>query len=603
MTVTVLEARARVEAAAAKTICAAFAGTVERLGSAIALRGRCPDGWNELSWDGYADGACRVAAALQALGLQRGERVALMLRNRPEFHLADMGIMLAGGTPVSIYNSSPPDRVSALLGHSQAVMAIVEDVFIDRLQAVRDQLPALRNVVVVGDADPAGKALAWDFLLDSAPVDLETAADTVAPGDLATIIYTSGTTGAPKGVLHTHRGLTANVAMMAELWGPLEGMRAISYLPMAHIAERLSTHYLHVTLGSVVSCSPDLLELGAVMAEIHPHWWFCAPRMWEKLQAGIEALVARDAAQAEAFQTARALGAEVRALRSRRQPVAERLAAEWENARREVIRPVLAPLGLDEVRIAATGAAPMRRTVHEFFLDCGLPLSDAYGQSECPGISCDPLDVAPGTSGKPFPGVEVRLAEDGEILARGPNLFVGYLDDPEATAEAIDADGWLHTGDLGMFDEEGNLLVIDRKKEISVCSSGHNVSPAQVEAALKESSLVGQACVVGHGRPFIAAILILDPEGAATFARREGLGQLTLPELARNPAVLTAVEHDVALANERFSRADSVRSFRLLGEEWLPDSDVLTPTGKLKRRGLAERYETVIEELFSASTD
>jgi long-chain acyl-CoA synthetase len=242
----------------------------------------------------------------------------------------------------------------------------------------------------------------------------------------------------------------------------------------------------------------------------------------------------------------------------------------------------------------------MARDTHEFYLDCGLPLSDAYGQSECAGISWDLVDVVPGTSGKPFPGVEVRLADDGEILARGPNMFDGYLDDPEGTAAALDADGWLHTGDLGQFDKGGNLTVIDRKKEIIVCSTGHNVSPVQTEAALKESALVAQACVVGHARPFVAALLVLDPEGAATFSRQQGLDGLTLAELAAHPAVRTAVERDVAVANERFPRAEQVRAFHLLGEEWLPDTDILTPTAKLKRRGIATRYHAAIDALYSS---
>jgi long-chain acyl-CoA synthetase len=601
VTEAILAARARLEAAAAKNVCSAFAATVGRIGPAVALRGRETGGqWSEMSWDAYAHGACRVASALDALGLRRGERVALMMRSRPEFHLVDMGTMLAGGTPLSIYNSSPPVRVSALLGHSQAVIAVVEDRFLERLEAVRDQLPALRHVVVVGDtADPAGKVVPWSTLLDASPVDLQAAADAVSPEDEATVIYTSGTTGAPKGVLHTHRATAINMAMFSELWGSLQGLQSISYLPMAHISERNVTHYVHVTMGTVVSCCPDLVELPAVMAEVHPHWWFCAPRMWEKLKAGIEALMARDPARAEAFQSARALGAEVRALRAAGRPVHDTLAAQWDRARREVIQPVLAPLGLDRVRIATTGAAPTPRETHEFFLDCGMPLSEAYGLSECPGITCDPVDVVPGTAGKPFPGVEVRLADDGEILARGPTLFAGYLDEPDSTAEAIDADGWLHTGDLGVFDEAGNLSVIDRKKEIIVCSSGHNVSPVQVEAALKESVLVGQACVVGHGRPHVVALLVLDPEGAGTFARREGLDGLTLADLARHPVVLAAVEHDVAIANERFPRAEQVRAFHLLGEEWLPDSDLLTPTAKLKRREVVARYQTEIDKLYA----
>ena len=604
MPTSVLEMRARLEDAAARNLCSAFAATVSRLGGEVALRAReGPGRWRDWSWDYYADVACRVAGALDGLGLQRGERVALMLRNRPEFHGADMGTMLAGGTTLSIYNSSPPSRVAALLGHSNAVIAIVEDVFLDRIQAVRDQLPALRHVVVVGDTGPADNVVPWNTLLDAAAIDLHAAADAVAPEDVATIIYTSGTTGAPKGVLHTHRATTICVAMLAELWGSLEGFRCISYGPMAHIAERSVSHYVNATMGTVVHSCPVLSELPAVMAEIHPDWWFCAPRMWEKLQAGIEALTAQDPARAKAFQSARTLGAEVRALRAAGRPVRHTLAEDWDRARRDVIQPMLAPFGLDQVRIAATGAAPTRRDTHEFFLDCGVPVCENYGQSECPVITSAPADNSvPGTAGKPFPGVEVRLADDGEILARGPHVFAGYLDDPEATAETLDPDGWIHTGDLGVLDEQGNLKVIDRKNEIIVCSSGHNMSPVQMEAKLKEASLVSQACVVGQGRPFVVALLVLDPEGARTFAGREGLHGLTLADLARHPAVLAAVERDVAIANDRFPRAEQVRAFRLLAEEWPIDSELLTATAKLKRRGLLAHFQAVIEELY-AGTD
>ena len=232
------------------------------------------------------------------------------------------------------------------------------------------------------------------------------------------------------------------------------------------------------------------------------------------------------------------------------------LAADWDQARRDVIQPLLAPFGLDQVRIAATGAAPTKRDTHEFFLDCGVPVCENYGQSECPVITSAPADNwSSGTAGKPFPGVEVRLADDGEILARGPHVFVGYLDDPKATAATLDPYGWIHTGDLGALDEQGNLKVIDRKNEIIICSSGHNMSPVQMEAKLKESSLISQACVVGHGRPFVVALVVLDPEGAGAFARQEGLHGLTLADLARHPAVLAAVERDVAIANDGFPRA------------------------------------------------
>jgi long-chain acyl-CoA synthetase len=309
--------------------------------------------------------------------------------------------------------------------------------------------------------------------------------------------------------------------------------------------------------------------------------------MWEKLHAAIEARISSDPALAAEFHAAQELGGAHFELANAGEPVPEDLGSDWERAREEVISPVLAEVGLDRVQISLSGSAPMPRHVFDFFTRCGLPLSDCFGQSESTGfVAWDPRHVVPGTSGKRFPGTELRIAEDGEILSRGPTVFAGYLDAPELTAQVVDERGWLHTGDLGRLDDGGNLRIIGRKKEMIVPTSGHNVSPVAIEAALKESPLIAQACAVGEGRPHIAALLVLDPEV---------LGGRT----AGDADVRTEIDAHVALANARFPRPEHVRSYRILDEEWLPDSDVMTPTAKLKRHGIHARYAGEIDALYT----
>jgi long-chain acyl-CoA synthetase len=580
------------------TVTAAFARTVARQGNEIALRAPAGDGFRDLTWTDYADAACRVAAGLRALGLRPGERVALMLRNRPEFHVVDLGVLLAGGTPVSIYNSSPPERVAYVAGHAGARLAVVEDVFSERFAAARACGAGVDKVVTVGE----GGDLALDDLVGAAPLDLDAAAAQVRPEDLVTVIYTSGTTGDPKGVMLTHANLDFTVGVYGSVLGrSLQGLRQVSYLPMAHIAERLATHYFHVTQGSVVTTCADLVaDLGRLMVAVQPEWFFGAPRLWEKLQAGINAVAGADTDRAEAFAATRRLGWRAFLARRDQGTVDEALAKEWADVHADQVAPVLQRVGLGGVVIALTGAAPMPRHTSEFFLSLGVPLSEVWGMSETAGTGTwSPHRIMPGTAGRPVPGLDVRLGDGDEILVKGPCVFAGYLDDPQRTAEVLDADGWLHTGDVGRFDGEGNLSIVDRIKDILVPSSGHNVSPAQLEALLMESPLVGQACVVGDGKPHVAALLVLDPEMARAWAAAHGVEDSAPATLAGHPELRAEIGTFVEEVNQRLPRAERIVTFAVVGDEWLPDSDVLTPTAKLKRRAVQERYAENIDALYA----
>jgi long-chain acyl-CoA synthetase len=620
---------------------AAFASRVGAQAGDVALRAGAGEDVPQLTWSEYADQACRAAAGLRALGLRSGERVALMLRNRPEFHVADMGILLAGGTPVSIYNSSPPDRIAYVVNHAEARIAIVEDVFAERFAAARAETPKLEHVVLVGgpglgvspESTGSGVSLerhsdvTFTELVAAGPVDLESAAGEVSAEDLLTIIYTSGTTGDPKGVMLTHRNLCFAVDTYSTVLGrSLQGLRQVSFLPMAHIAERMATHYFHIAEGSVVTTCDDLTALVPTMARVQPEWFFSAPRLWEKLQGAIEAMTSADPAAAKGFAEARRLGWQVFLAERDGDGPGPDLAADWEEARQQYVLPFLTKVGLGRVLIALTGAAPIPRHTSEFFLSMGIPLSEVWGMSETAGLGTwSPHHIVPGTVGKPSPGVELRLGApgdrgvpegpgdrgvpegpgdrgvpegEGEILVRGPCVFSGYLKDPERTAEALDADGWLHTGDVGRFDDEGNLSIVDRIKDILVPSSGHNVSPAQLEARLKECPLVGQACVVGDGRAHVAALLVPDPEMTRAWAKAHGAEDASLAELAEHPEFRAEVGAFVDAVNQQVPAAERIVAFAVLGEEWMPDSEVLTPTAKLKRRAVNQRYADVIDTLY-----
>jgi long-subunit acyl-CoA synthetase (AMP-forming) len=574
-------------------------------GGEVALRRMRPDGTGleEWTWAEVGDRAARLATAFTRLGLGRGERLLLFLRNRPEFHVVDLGGLLAGGTPLSIYNSSAPEQVAQLAGHSRSRIAVVEDIeFLERLLKVRDELPELRAVVVVDDPDglrPADVHLLADLYADE-PVDLPAAAAAVRPEDLATIIYTSGTTGPPKGVMLTNANIRAQCVGYMALVGSTPDRRTVSYLPMAHVAERMVTHYGWLWQRTTVTCCPDQSSLVAYLVQVRPTDLFGPPRVFEKLKAGIEAAVAAAGPeQAAGFEQARAVGRQVAELRAADRPLPPELAAAWERLDAAVFAPIRARVGLDQLYYCFAGAAPLPVDVMLFLRSIGLPFSEVYGMSENTGaMTWEPYRVKPGTVGPALPGVEVRLAEDGEVLARGAIVSPGYLDDPERSAETFDADGWLHTGDIGRLDEDGYLTIVDRKKELIITAGGKNISPANLEALLKSLPLVGQACVVGDGRRYLVALLVLDPEVAPGWAARHGL-PTGLAELAATAEVRAELERGVAEINARVSQVEGIKKFAILPDEWLPDSPQLTATMKLKRRGILSTYAPVIDSLYA----
>jgi len=587
----------------ADTITSRFLATVRSRPDAIALRRRVGDDYETTTWAEYADGAARIAAGLAALGVGRGDRVVMLVANRPEFHLTDVGALLLGATPISIYNSSSSEQAAFLLGHCHAKVAVADGAdHLDRILAVRDDLPALEHVVVMDDDgvdDPTVHR--WRELLTHDPVSIEAAVAAARPDELATVIYTSGTTGPPKGVMLDHANVTWTVDSLQERLGcDVTGYRIVSYLPMAHIAERLVTHYGGIHFGYEVTTVADIRMLGAELGATRPELLFGVPRTWEKIHSGIQAVLAVDPSRAEVFRHALDLGARVAAVRAAGNEPDDTLRAEHEQAEQEVLRPARMLLGLDDVHYAVTAAAPITVELLTFFRALGVPLSELYGLSESTGpMTWEPAKVRLGSVGTAIPGMELRLADDGEVLGRGGNVFRGYLDDPARTAEAIDADGWLHTGDIGTLDPDGYLHIVDRKKELIITAGGKNISPANIESALKAEPLIGQACVIGDGRPHLVALLVPDPDVVGTWAASEGIEGSTIEALAEHPGLRAELAREVASANRRFSGVEQVRNFAVIGHEWMPDSDELTPTMKLKRKPIAQKYAAEIDALYT----
>jgi len=567
-------------------------------------------GWRTLSWRDYREQVLDVAVALAERGLSRGDLLAIMASSRIEHVVADMAAVHAGATPMSVYGTLAPEQVTYVAGHAEPTVVVLEGA--DQLRRWGPALDAsgsIGTVVVLDEsAVPAGERyVAWSALVEegrAARAAGRTLPADAAPGpeDAVTILYTSGTTGHPKGVVLTHRNVLFEAASSLRTAAPDGELVWISYLPLAHIAERILGMYIPQVRGGHVHLVADPKQLVGALAEVRPTRFFGVPRVWEKIQTGLSARLAAepDEARRAAVEGAMAVGLEyVEAHQHGRSPSPE-LVERYAAVDAAVLTPMRALLGLDRVEWATSAAAPMPLSTARFFGGLGLRIYDVYGMTETTAAvtACGPAQFRLGTVGRPLAGIEVRIAEDGEILARGPVTTPGYHRQPEATAELVDAEGWVHTGDLGRLDDDGFLVLVDRKKEMIITSSGKNVAPSNVENLLKESPVIGHALLFGEGRPYCVAVLTLDGEVAPVVAERLGIEAASLAELAQHPAILAMAQDAVDKANARLSRPEQVKAFELLPVEWTAESDELTPTLKLKRRIVNSKYADVVDRLY-----
>jgi long-subunit acyl-CoA synthetase (AMP-forming) len=546
------------------TIAAAFLDTIERRPDAVAVR--TLDHTVSLTWRELAERVAATAGGLRALGVRPGDTVALLSGNRPELWVADLAVTMCGATTCPIYATLPPHDVEYVLRDAGARIVIAD--------------PALAG----GVPDHAELIPIDDLPLDS-PIDLASAAAALDPAAVITLIYTSGTTAHPKGVELTHRGV------MAALGGWQAGMpldqvqRIISWLPPAHVMDRVLHYYLALAEGFETTTCPDPRQIARYLIGVRPDFFISPPRVWEKLKAGIETALdglpeeRRDAARAAiaaALQRVRLLRAGAPVPPALEEAVAHADAALFAGLRER--------LGLDRLAVAGVGSAPSATDVLEFFHAIGVDLRQGYALSEsgCTGALTPSGPEAIGTVGPPLAGTELRLADDGEVLLRGTAVMAGYRHQPVATYAAIDADGWLHTGDIGTLGPDGALTIVDRKKDILITAGGKNISPARVESELKAASpLIAHACAIGDRRPYITALLVLDPEAAAAAADPEA-------------AVAAAIDK----ANQRLARVEQIKHYTLVRDEWRPGGAQLTPTLKLRRRAVVERYSAEIEAMY-----
>lgn len=582
---------------AGSTLLTAYAETVAEVPGVVAHKWLTDGAWQTLTYRQVYDLVRDAALGLAATGLRPGEFAAIWSRNRSEATIADYAVMHARGVPVFIYPTIAPDQAADLIGHCEATVVIIEREFLPVLDSVRAQLPRLRALVILGDATASGVPradglaqiaengmLTWQALLDLGraeadrdPAAFERAWRQVTPETLATLIYTSGTTGRSKAVMITHRNVryaqqaTLRVIPLADQTAEDGVARLVSYLPMAHVTGRMVDHWGPMAHAVTLAYCPDHSRLFAIAAQAHPTALVGIPRVWEKLHAALRGVLPDVTPEV------------VRAL-----PEATRQA-------------VLTRIGLDQCRLATSGAAPIDPEIVAFFRALGVPLTEGWGMSELSNAAtlAAPEQARSGAVGTAFPGVEVRIADDGEVLVRGPLVMGGYYKDPELTMATIDAEGWLHTGDIGELDAHGFLKIIDRKKELIITSGGKNVSPALVEYELQRHPLIGQACAVGDRRNYVTALLVLDPETAPAWARARGISFGSLADLAAHPEVLAEVERGVAAANSHLARPEQVRRFTLLPAEWTAQSGELTPSMKRRRRVIIDRYAKEIEQLYA----
>ncbi|MFO7662898.1 MAG: AMP-binding protein [Chloroflexota bacterium] len=561
--------------------------------------------WAPTSWEAYVQQVRQAARAMMALGLKPGDVVCLLGFNRPEWVIGQLAAMMAGGVGAGIYATNSPPEVQYILNHSEAPLIILEseDQW-NKIHEVRDQLPHLRHAILMRGTridDPL--ALDWDSFLargdEVDEADLDARIDAIHMDQLASLIYTSGTTGPPKAVMLSHQNLASTARTGSELFQLTTSDVLLSYLPLSHIAEQMFTIHTAATIGYAVYFAKSIAKLPDNLREVQPTIFFGVPGVWERFRNRVaERLNESHGARKRIADWAQGVGREVANLKNQGQDPAGRLAVQYKLAERLVFSKVKPLLGFSRTRVAVSGAAPINSEILEFFSGLDVTIYEVYGQSEGCGPTTfnRPGATKLGTTGQVWPGSEVKLDVDGEVLLRGPNVFMGYFKDSSATTNTL-LDGWLHSGDLGRFDDDGFLTIVGRKKDIIITSGGKNIAPRNIEAALKMLDLVGEALVIGEGRKYLTALVTLDPEAAVHFAE---VNELEGQELHSHPQVLDAIQKGIdESVNPQFARVEQIKKFTVLAQPFSIESGELTPTLKLKRNIIFQQHLDDIERMYA----
>ncbi|MCA1736628.1 MAG: AMP-dependent synthetase/ligase [Actinobacteria bacterium] len=595
-----------------KTLIALFDRNANTYGDKAAFHWKEGDLWRHLTWVQYRKAVHEAAAGLISIGVSPNDFVAIMSGNRPEHVIADLAAIHAGAAGVTIYSTLAQNQIQYVASNCAAKVAILEDLlFMKRWEAIKDELPDLQYVVLLEGAenyDTVDWVLSWDDLLErgrqalaSDPEIVERTAGEARPDGLATLIYTSGTTGVPKGVMISHRNVvwTAECLRRGAKLG--DNPRMVSYLPLAHIAERMSTHYLGVYLAGEVWYCPDIGLVLEYVQKARPTMFVAVPRVWEKFHNRLQARFGEDPKREKLIRNAAAHGAEMMRLQQSGKSMGLLDRVKHVLFERVIYSKIRHGLGMDALEVAITAAAPISPDLIYFFRGIGVPLFELYGMTEStgPATSNLPGEERIGSVGKPLPGVEIALGEDGEILMRGGVITGGYYQMAEESAETFDSEGWLHSGDLGRFDDDGFLHIVGRKKDIIINAAGKNIAPAKLETSMKNHPLVAQACMVGDGRPFMSMLLAIDSEEAPGWAGKNGVVFTDLASFSELPEVRAELQTALDLANQEVSRVEQIKKFTIVSDIWTPDSGEITPSLKLKRNVVLDKYKSAIEGMYS----
>jgi long-chain acyl-CoA synthetase len=595
-----------------RTIVGWFLRQVGSRGDQPSMHFRSTGRWHTITWGQFGNASRRITSYLISEGVKVGDHVAIWSNNRPEWHIADAAVLCGRMVPVPVYLTFSAEQGAYVLNHSESQVVFVEnEALCGRVLSMRSELPKLKRIVVIEGVDKPsqdGFVLPWQEALtrgqaaaDKNRKELDTRAAGVELGDIATLIYTSGTTGPPKAVQISHANLEAASESLEEMFEASVDDRMLSYLPLAHVVERLSSEFRSYRYGNQTWFLDGVENLGARLADVRPTIFFGVPRVWEKMQQRIEKAVA-EAPFPRGFIARWAMKVARRydeALDSG-EPIPPRLEKLYARADKMVLSKLRQTIGLDQARYMISGAAPIRQDTLHFFRGVGLEILEGYGQSENSAIATmnRPGQQRIGTVGQADPNVEIKIAEDGEILTRSGCNFPGYYKDKDATKEILDDEGWLHTGDIGEIDKDGYLKITDRKKDLIITAGGKNISPSNIEGLLSRHPLIGNAVAIGDQRPFVSALLTLDPEEAPSWAAAHGVSQTGVSELASNKTVLDAIGKHVAEVNSGLSQVEQVKQWSVLPKDFAV-GDELTPTLKVKRKVVTEKYASDIDAMYS----
>ncbi len=587
------------------TIMDTMKATVAKFGNNVALKTKVDGEWTGMTWNEYYQQVRTAARAFIALGLKEKKGVSILGNNCPQWFISDLAGIFAGAVPGGIYTTSSPDQCHYIAEHSEANIAVVENADqLAKFKQIRDQLPNLKAIVLMNGSDPDDTVYSWSDLPKLADkvsdAELEKRITPQQPDDTCTLIYTSGTTGNPKGVMISHDNIVWTARQVINLLGAGSDDHIISYLPLSHIAEQIVSLHAPYIMGCTVWFAESLDRLGDNLTEVHPTVFVGVPRVWEKIQAKMMiAGAANPPLKKKIAAWARKKGLEGGYAFQKGEPMPFLHGL----ANKLVFSKVREKLGLDRCKIFVSTAAPISMDTLEFFLSLNLPITEVYGMSECTGPGTvslpEPFNFETGWAGPPVPGTKMKIADDGEVLMSGRHVFKGYYKNEAATKDTIDADGWLHSGDVGIIDDRGFLKITDRKKELIITAGGENISPQVLEGKLKSIPVLSQAVVIGDKRKYLSALFTLDPEKVAQAAAEAGSPAKTAAEASECRKFNAYIQEKVDNINKTLARVQTIKKFTLLPLELSVEGDELTPTMKLKRRVVHEKYAKEIESMYA----